>query len=188
LRSSTGDPDLFDRVRRSGAAILLACDEGSIDFVGPALGQPRVELLHLPCEPADYALGFAALALGGAPNAAAEGDPAGRLLQISEEVARITRALALEAARPAPPACPSAVGAPVAAASLRAMLDARRLREGSFAAGLFGEPVWDMLLELTAPLDQGSDDLKDGRRVFIDMSDDAFARMLAWVQPLEKPG
>lgn len=37
-----------------------------------------------------------------------------------------------------------------AAAFLRAMLRARRLRDDYFRGGLFGDPVWDMLLDLMA--------------------------------------
>lgn len=82
-----------------------------------------------------------------------------RLRQLSEEVSRIARVLAtmsgddqlaaLTTPRPDSPARRSN-DAIVDAMQVRAMIRARRLRELYFAADLFADPAWDMLLDLMA--------------------------------------
>ena len=71
------------------------------------------------------------------------------LHQLSEEVSRIARMLAtlserqrVEGALPGRPV--------VDAATIRALIRARRTREQYFPAELFADPAWDMLLDLTA--------------------------------------
>ena len=74
-----------------------------------------------------------------------------RLQQLSEEVGRIAAVLAaLSEDEPL-------AGAPIAsdsetleAATIRAIIRARRLRERFFRQGLFADPAWDMLLDLMA--------------------------------------
>ena len=64
-----------------------------------------------------------------------------RLGALGAEATRIADALARLAA---PPAAPG----PIDLARLRAMIHARRSRDRFFPADLFGEPAWDMLLDL----------------------------------------
>jgi hypothetical protein len=84
-----------------------------------------------------------------------------RLRQLSEEVGRIARALASLSGDDQVPALapprPEALPVPrrvndaiVDAMQVRAMIRARRLRELYFAAELFADPAWDMLLDLMA--------------------------------------
>ena len=79
----------------------------------------------------------------------------GQLLRLSEEVGRIARTLAAlsvvpEPRPPGPMADRSVAVEPPAAAVVRAAIRARRLREQFFAAELFADPAWDMLLDLMA--------------------------------------
>lgn len=76
------------------------------------------------------------------------------LQQLSEEVVRISERLSRlsgeAGARDAPPAKGSTKEQPVTAASIRALIRARRAREQFFPAGMFADPAWDMLLDLMA--------------------------------------
>jgi len=152
-----------------------------------------------------------------------------RLQQLSEEVGRIARALAIlsETEPTAPPrfrtlardVAPRAT-APVDANAVRAMIRARRLRDQYFSAELFADPAWDMLLDLTAARLEGRQvavsslciaaavppttalrwiktlteqgvlvrisDPNDGRRVFIELSDDAAHEMLAYLAAVQR--
>ena len=77
----------------------------------------------------------------------ADGGIAG-LHQLSEEVSRIARVLAtLSERQRVEGALPGPV---VDAATIRALIRARRTREQYFPAELFADPAWDMLLDLTA--------------------------------------
>lgn len=87
-----------------------------------------------------------------------------RLIELSEEVGRLARQLAaLAGERPGPPPLlplpaldlPPAPAPPspdktISAGTLRAIIRARRLRDQFFDAGLFADPAWDILLDLTA--------------------------------------
>ncbi len=89
----------------------------------------------------------------------AEGATA-RLRQLSEEVGRIARVLATMSgdnhltafAQPRSDALPARRGSDtiIDAMQVRTMIRARRLRELYFAADLFADPAWDMLLDLMA--------------------------------------
>lgn len=79
-----------------------------------------------------------------------DGDDQRRLAELSEETARIARALAsLSEGRTSFAA--SAEAAPQAVlAAVRAMIRVRRMRDQFFDPALFADPAWDMLLDLFA--------------------------------------
>jgi hypothetical protein len=152
-----------------------------------------------------------------------------RLQQLSEEVGRIARALAI-LSEPVPPPPPnfrtqahesgSRGAAVIDASGVRTMIRARRLREQYFNADLFADPAWDMLLDLTAArleqrrvavsslciaasvppttalrwikvlTEQGVfvriSDPNDGRRVFIELSDEAAQEMLSYLAAVQR--
>lgn len=73
-----------------------------------------------------------------------------RLLQLSDEVGRIASTLARLSADQGGStfASGSASGPELSVDSVRAVIHARRLRASYFAADLFADPAWDMMLEL----------------------------------------
>ncbi len=74
-----------------------------------------------------------------------------RLQQLSEEVGRIAAALAaLSEDEPFAGAAAASDSETLEAATIRAIIRARRLRERFFRQGLFADPAWDMLLDLMA--------------------------------------
>lgn len=75
---------------------------------------------------------------------------ANRLLQLSDEVARIATALAtLSTTRIEPPGGREDREAPdMAVGAVERAVNERKARARYFPGDLFGEPVWDMLLEL----------------------------------------
>jgi len=172
-----------------------------------------------------------------------EDDPSPQLLQLSEEVGRIARALAMlsKNERHAGPERRersdrregdrrevvdrrghSGDKAMPAIPAIRAMIRARRLRDQYFSGEMFADPAWDMLLDLllarleqrtvavsslciaaavppTTALrwikrltDEGvfvrTADPRDGRRVFIDLSDEAAEGMAAYINAIERIG
>lgn len=133
-----------------------------IDAVFAHVSSADIEILSEP-EPADI---VAALAMACANRPLrlndVSGDASGsRLVQLSEEVGRIARALANLAenapgkSRLEPPefalSPPMTVdAASIAGARVRAMIRARRVRDQFFRAELFADPAWDMLLDLMA--------------------------------------
>jgi DNA-binding transcriptional ArsR family regulator len=75
-----------------------------------------------------------------------------RLQQIADEVTRIAAALAEAGTHPrrfAGGATTSALPE-IAVDDVRAILRLRRKRDALFGAGVFADPAWDMLLDLTA--------------------------------------
>jgi DNA-binding NarL/FixJ family response regulator len=148
------------------AAIVIFTPD-CIDAVAARIGSARVTLLCDPT-PAERiaAIGFAVQ--GGRSGVLETGDLAAPGLQsLADEVARIAKALAALAedtprasgigdmlsdgligyrAEPAIGGGGKAVGA----GEVRAMIRARRLRERFLPPDLFGEPAWDMLLDLFA--------------------------------------
>ena len=198
-----------------GIPVIVACDAEHLDEAVVALDDTAVSFVAPPCDDADYALAVSSLRLPGVV-ALSEGDAgyALRLAALGEEIARIARAIDPPPASSGAPAVPEA---PLSfdPAWIRGVLKARRLRDSLFAPGTFADPVWDMLLDLTASRVEsrlvsitslaiaaavpGSTALRhlkamadaglivrradpaDGRRVFIELSADAFARMRAWV-------
>jgi DNA-binding MarR family transcriptional regulator len=174
----------------------------------------------------------------------ADDDPSPQLRQLSEEVSRIARALALLSegeGHPAPERRGGVVdrrenerrempdrralsgdGQMPTVSAIRAMIRARRLRDQYFSGELFADPAWDMLLDLllarlenrtvavsslciaaavppTTALrwikrltEEGifvrTADPRDGRRVFIDLSEEAAQAMATYINAVEKIG
>jgi len=123
-----------------------------------------------------------------------------RVRQISEEVGRIADALAalsrnaaatsgggLKAVRDDKPAygVPPVAKAQPSALMVRSIIRARRLRDQYFAAELFADPAWDMLLDLTAAQ-------MEGRRVAVSSLCIAAAvpptTALRWIKTLTEQG
>jgi len=105
-------------------------------------------LLESPPAPGDLASAVqagAARIAGGVADAGGQYDPESRLQALKRDAARVAAALAeLAGETPAEPA------RPVTAGRIRAHVKARRNRERFFAAELFADPVWDILLDLAA--------------------------------------
>ncbi|HWT14087.1 MAG TPA: winged helix DNA-binding protein [Allosphingosinicella sp.] len=84
------------------------------------------------------------------------------LQQLSEEVGRIANILASLSEEEAELGAPKALGAreadepPLDAATVRALIRARRLRDQYFRGDLFADPAWDMLLDLMAARIEGN--------------------------------
>lgn len=148
------------------AIVIFPCD--CIDEVSALVDSPGVTLL---CEPSAAeriaTVGFAATR--GAAGVRETRDPVPPELQsLADEVSRIAKALAALAndtprssgigdmlsdgliGYRAEPAVAGSSTTPVGAGEVRAMLRARRLRERFLPPELFGEPAWDMLLDLFA--------------------------------------
>jgi len=137
-----------------------------IDAVTANITSLEITLL---CEPSAAermaAIGFAVQDGRGAIRN--EGELSPGLQSLADEVARIARALAslaneapslgsdvfsdgLIGYRAEPAAIVERSTAPVGASEVRAMIRARRLRDRHLPPELFGEPAWDMLLDLFA--------------------------------------
>jgi len=148
------------------------------------------------------------------------------LHQLSEDVGRIAAILAslsdeeaaATAARPDAGAETDETG--IDAATIRAMIRARRLRDQYFRGDLFADPAWDMLLDLMAArlekkrvavsslciaaavpattalrwikalTDRGlfvrAADPQDGRRVYIELSDDTARSLATYLRALRR--
>ncbi|WP_448658634.1 hypothetical protein ACPVPU_14285 [Sphingomonas sp. CJ99] len=135
--------DLLDhaaaRIADHGGVLL--CDPGDVD---------RIAAIHVALN----RIAPASLREGGE-------DVEAQLRQLNEEVARIARVLSELASTgsgaladrrrdyDAPPSDAGDTPVPaVAASDLRAAIRARRLRDRYFPADLFGDPAWDILLDL----------------------------------------
>ena len=144
--------------------VVVALDETQIDLVAAHLLGGRVQLLCAPAIPERVAaLAVASQASGGLVLSDTwRESEAVRLQRLNEEVARIAEILAqltrTEAARPGREiedrrrsydAGPVA-DEPTDPHDVRRIIRTRRLRDQFFAAGLFEDPAWDMLLDLYA--------------------------------------
>jgi hypothetical protein len=209
---------------------VVSAPVGLLDLV--AARAPHGDVAHL-CEagPLDR---LAAVASAARPVAARLHD-VGRddgsviLQQLSEDVGRIAAILASlseeEAAAAAAVAARTAAGEEtvepgIDAATIRAMIRARRLRDQYFRGDLFADPAWDMLLDLMAArleknrvavsslciaaavpattalrwikalTDRGlfvrAADPEDGRRVYIELSDDTARSLAAYLRALQR--
>jgi hypothetical protein len=144
-------PGLTDR------ADIVCCSLAELDQVAGALLFTDAQLL---CEPsmAERVAAFAVAAHGHQAEARVREGEAARLRRFSGEVARIAGVLAQLAAEEGgaevtdrrPSFDAGAAEITLSAQAIRAAIRARRLRDGFFAAGLFEDPAWDMLLDLFA--------------------------------------
>jgi hypothetical protein len=140
--------------RRYSAVISSTPDV--LDPIFAAIDQPAIEVII----GADDAQRAAALALAIASRSGREsiGDIASdrnaeRLRQLSDEVGRIASTLARLSAGPSSISAPaiSAIpgdAAPLSVETVRSIIRARRLRTRFFPEDFFGDPAWDMLLDL----------------------------------------
>ena len=222
-----------DRARNDGLPAVVGFDHALIDRVSALVDHAAVTLLCDPT-PAERA---AAIELALMPRPARLNDIGGepesqRLLRLSEEVARIARALAeissAETSQPRggvsddTPYYAAERAAPIAATRVRAVLRARRMRDQYFGGALFADPAWDMLLDLFAArlerkavavsslciaaavpattalrwirtlTDAGlimrQPDARDGRRIFIALSESAATAMSGYFAAIARPG
>lgn len=152
--------DTLDDAARNGRfKSVVHVTPDLIDLAAARCPNPHVAILCGGSEAENVAA--VALALSGSGRAPrwAEESGHGPLKQLSEEVGRIARALAALSqsdTAPLPPPTPID-GEPHApsAATIRAVIRARRLREQFFPADLFADPAWDMLLDLMAARIEG---------------------------------
>lgn len=201
---------------------------GLVDLIAARV--PHIDVAHL-CEAGepDRLMAVARASRPAAPRLHDVGrdDGAVILQQLSEDVGRIAAILASlsdeEAAaaasvRPAESADKDEPG--IDAATIRAMIRARRLRDQYFRGDLFADPAWDMLLDLMAArieknrvavsslciaaavpattalrwikalTDRGlfvrAADPQDGRRVYIELSDDTARALAAYLRALRR--
>lgn len=155
-----------------GPALVAIFPAGQIDLAAALLGAPRTQLL---CDPGAGEL-LAALALARAEGEASprlswadvtRDSEVVRLRRLNDEVARIADVLARltrgDFAEEDEIERRTGIRAPdmeyrgpdepvpdIAAAEIRAVIRARRLRAQYFASDLFADPAWDMLLDLFA--------------------------------------
>jgi DNA-binding NarL/FixJ family response regulator len=161
--------ETVDRLAEHGhVSAIVIFPPDAIDAVAARVASARVTLL---CDPSSAeriaAIGFAVES--GRSGVLETGEATAPGLQsLADEVARIAKALATlagEAPRGsgigdmlsdglvgyrAEPATPGSNSAAVGAGEVRAIIKARRLRERYLPPALFGEPAWDMLLDLCA--------------------------------------
>lgn len=158
-------PVLLDRLDAmsslGGVPIVAVIAPHLIDLVSSALAAPETIILSDPDQQdAVAALAAAVRPRDGRFHDATSERNALQLRKLSEDVDRIARTLAtLSADREVVTMADSALEEPDDGAQpdeegatglIRAMLRARRLRERFFAAELFSDPAWDMLLDLAA--------------------------------------
>ncbi|MFW2830635.1 MarR family transcriptional regulator [Sphingomonas sp. ID0503] len=166
IEAGAGHPaldDLFHALRQGSEDrrynVVASVPAALIDHAYAQLDGDNIQLIADP-EPADRVAALH-LAIGGSPSRVADIDAeagAARLRQLSEEVARIARALSAlssdegrrrpSVTRDTPPLADD--GEPIEAEQVRAVIRARRLRSQIFDPELFSDPAWDMLLDLTA--------------------------------------
>ncbi|MBA4049197.1 MAG: hypothetical protein C0476_11715 [Sphingomonas sp.] len=151
-----------------GGALVISFAPAQLDAVAAALLDSPAQLLCAPSV-TDRAAALAVALAGhrGAGGRVREDGPeseAARRKRLNDEVARIAEVLArigrgeATAQSPLPDRVPGAdpvvEGEGIAAADVRRVIRARRLRDQYFGAygggGLFEDPAWDMLLDLLA--------------------------------------
>ncbi len=155
---------LFDRIDRAARerryAGVVIVPTGLIDVAAARISHPDVTLLADP-EPGQRTAAIAAACAARRLSLHDIGAESGasRLMELSEEVGRIARALASlsniddgtgMAERRRGYRGDDSATPEIDAAAIRAIIRARRLREQFFPADLFADPAWDMLLDLMA--------------------------------------
>lgn len=148
MTASLASPDLAallaDRRYEHTMLIVEARDEDA-DLVGLLLGCP-LHILQAPASPRDIAAAIAdavrSVSAGDATNAFS---PEDRIAALKRDADRVAAAIA-ELVAGQPQEGPRAIDP----ARIRAHIKARRLRDRFFAADLFADPAWDMLLDLSA--------------------------------------
>jgi DNA-binding MarR family transcriptional regulator/CheY-like chemotaxis protein len=224
---------LDDAARMGRHPSIVAMSPDLIDIVTARAAHRDIALLCAP-DPLERvaALGLALSGRMDRLNDIGSEPGAVRLQQLSEEVGRIARTLAMLSGREPPERIDgftladrrTTYAAPAGgeAASIRAIIRGRRLRDQYFDSALFADPAWDILLDLTAaqiekrPVAVSSlciaaavppttalrwitrlteeglltrvADPRDGRRVFIALSDHAAEGMFAYLAAAKRAG
>lgn len=144
--------------------LIIAVSTEALDQWSFAVGMPGVELVpESDHEGLVRAIARAPARASGLTRESAGDDPVQRLRELGAEVARIAQALgALGPGSGVADRRPRYRGeagddTPLTAAAIRAMIRARRVRDQYFAAELFADPAWDILLDLTAARLEGRD-------------------------------
>ena len=164
------DPDLLDLIldlTEQGDRIVVSFPEAILETVADRLGGTDITLLSDPA-PGELAglLTLIRLEPRHQLHDSGANTDALRLQLLADQVSRIARTLAeMTEAEPVlgrrgglrsptddftPTPRPIATDAPVTAKAVRAVIQERRLRERFLDPDLFGEPGWDMLLDLYA--------------------------------------
>lgn len=229
--------DKLETQAGQGRPSIITVPLGLIDLVAAHAGHEAISIL---CDPDPMeragALGVALARTSTRLRDVTADAGAVRLRQLSEEVGRIARTLASLSSesgtrpglRGAPlleglmPGSPASGGREIDAATIRAIIRARRLRDQFFDRELFADPAWDILLDLTAARLESTPvavsslciaaavppttalrwiktlteagllvraaDTRDGRRVFIELSEPAAAGMIAYLQAVARTG
>lgn len=144
--------------------LVIAIPTEALDQWGFAVGLPGVELVpKTDHEGIVRAIARAPMRGGGLTRENAGDDPVQRLRELSAEVGRIAQALSAlgpgsgVADRRPPYRSEPGEAPPLTAPAIRAMIRARRVRDQYFAAELFADPAWDILLDLMAARLEGRD-------------------------------
>lgn len=169
LEAGPADEAMFDLLlakadmaaRNGGLQVIAAVRSEQIDAAAAQLHGPRTQILCDPQDSERIAAIVQAKWSGAALNDVGSEAEAVRLRRLNDEVARIADKLVkltqTEAAVPV-----AGVRMPdmafrgqdtseqISAVEVRAAIRSRRLREQFFAETLFGDPAWDMLLDLFA--------------------------------------
>jgi DNA-binding MarR family transcriptional regulator len=145
VRPRLAETALLDRLVNDEVPLVLLTGPEDADAAGLALsGAVRAILPEAPEETEFLAALLEALAPGdGVRERGTWLDP--RIAALKEEAQRVAAAVAALAEERS---APDARG--IDAARIRAHIRARRLRERYFAASLFADPAWDILLDLAA--------------------------------------
>jgi DNA-binding MarR family transcriptional regulator len=154
---------LFDDA--SGDRILvIAISTEALDQWGFAVGVPGVELVpKTDHEGLVRAIARTPVRPTGRTRENLSDDPVQRLRELGSEVTRIAQALSAlgpgsaVADRRPPYRGEPGEAPPLSAQAIRQMIRARRTRDQYFAAELFADPAWDILLDLMAARLEGRD-------------------------------
>ena len=149
--------DAVDRtVGEERCAAVISTTIDMVDAVAARVSQPAADIIVNATEVDRIAALASVLAASAAPNKFSDvtaDKSAERLRQLSDEVSRIASTLARLSAGPATRLAPEetagpAEAPPISAEMVRSVIRARRLRARYFEEDLFGDPAWDMLLDL----------------------------------------
>jgi hypothetical protein len=150
LDLALASPELLERLGGCGdsPAIIAIADAESADLAGMALARRNVTFLD-PDARDDELSEVLDAALDSAGFAVADGARRdfASISALSREVERIAEALSVLANSERDAAL---ANREVTVAQVRAVIKARRARERYFAAELFSDPAWDMMLDLMA--------------------------------------
>jgi DNA-binding MarR family transcriptional regulator len=143
-------------VREERYVAVVSTEIDLLDVVSARLGEPAVDIIVNATDAERVAALATVTASFGTPhrmNDIGADKNAERLRQLSDEVSRIASTLARLSSGPGASltvrdVAPATDLPPLSAETVRSVIRARRLRARYFAEELFGDPAWDMLLDL----------------------------------------